>query len=173
MLGRPDLAAKGELNILVGGAASAVDRTRASAEVIGGRIWDMCTDGPMANVATKVACNIMITMAIKAMAETVVLTEATVHSRDQFSKLILCTRSGSRSYQVYSANIASETYEPSFKATLGLKDLSLRETQPSEPGTPCRCSMPRIAGCAGYAAELVRWLAGPARQLVRQRRLSD
>ncbi|AJA07114.1 hypothetical protein SKP52_00860 [Sphingopyxis fribergensis] len=91
----------------------------------------------------------MITMAIKAMAETVVLTEANGHARDQFSKLNLCTLSGSRSYQVYSANIASETYEPSFKATLGLKDLRLRETQPSEPGTPCRCSMPRIAGCAG------------------------
>ncbi|MDF0546709.1 hypothetical protein PX699_30625 [Sphingobium sp. H39-3-25] len=43
------MAAKGELNILVGGAASAVDRTRASEEVIGGRIWDMGTDGPMAN----------------------------------------------------------------------------------------------------------------------------
>lgn len=124
VLGRPDVAARGELNILTGGAASAVDAVRPLLEVIGGRIWDMGTMAPTANAA-KIACNMMITMAIEAMAEAVVLTEGNGLDRERFFELILGTLFGSRSYQVYSANIAKGNYEPGFKATLGLKDLRL------------------------------------------------
>lgn len=124
VLGRPDVAAKGELNVLVGGDPATVDRIRPMLEVIGGRIWDMGRDAPTANAA-KIACNMMITMAIEAMAEAVVLTEGNGLPRERFFELILNTLFGSRSYQVYSANIAKGHYEPGFKATLGLKDLRL------------------------------------------------
>lgn len=124
VLGRPDVAAKGELHVLAGGAPSAVSKVRPLLEVIGARIWDMGPDAPTANAA-KVACNMMITMAIEAMAEAVVLTESHGLPRDRFFELILGTLFGSRSYQVYSANIAQRNYEPGFKATLGLKDLRL------------------------------------------------
>lgn len=124
VLGRPDVAARGELNILTGGAASAVDTVRPLLEVIGGRIWDMGTAAPTANAA-KIACNMMITMAIEAMAEAVVLTEGNGLDRERFFELILGTLFGSRSYQVYSANITKGNYEPGFKAALGLKDLRL------------------------------------------------
>jgi 3-hydroxyisobutyrate dehydrogenase-like beta-hydroxyacid dehydrogenase len=124
VLGRPDVAAKGELNVLAGGAPSAVNKVRPLLEVIGGRIWDMGIEAPTANAA-KIACNMMNAMAIEAMAEAVVLTEANGLPRDRFFELILGTLFGSRSYQVYSGNIANQNYEPSFKATLGLKDLRL------------------------------------------------
>ncbi len=124
VLGRPDVAAKGELNILAAGSAQALDRVRPILEIIGRRIWDMGSEPPTANAA-KIACNMMITMAIEAMAEAVVLTEANGLARDRFFELILDTLFGSRSYQVYSANIAKNTYQPGFKATLGLKDLRL------------------------------------------------
>ena len=124
VLGRPDVAAKGELNILVGGADAAIERIRPVLDVIGGRVWPMGEDASAANAA-KIACNMMITMAIEAMAEAVVLTEANGLSRDTLFELILGTLFGSRSYQVYSANISAEAYDPGFKATLGLKDLRL------------------------------------------------
>lgn len=124
VLGRPDVATKGELNVLAGGAPAAVDGIRPILDVIGGRIWDMGPEAPTA-YAAKVACNMMITMAIEAMAEAVVVTEANGLTRDRFFELILGTLFGSRSYQVYSANIAAGSYEPGFKATLGLKDLRL------------------------------------------------
>lgn len=124
VLGRPDVAAKGELNILAGGAAKAVDRVRPLLEVIGGRIWSMSEDAPAANAA-KIACNMMITMAIEAMAEAVTLTETNGLPREEFFELILGTLFGRRSYQIYSANIADRQYEPGFKASLGLKDLRL------------------------------------------------
>ncbi|MCH8686526.1 NAD(P)-dependent oxidoreductase [Pedomonas mirosovicensis] len=133
VLGRPDVAAKGELHVLAAGAPPSVQKVRPLLDVIGGKIWDLGTEAPMANAA-KIACNMMITMAIEAMAEAVVLTEANGLSRDRFFELILGTLFGSRSYQVYSANIANENYEPGFKATLGLKDLRLAAEAAAQVG---------------------------------------
>jgi 3-hydroxyisobutyrate dehydrogenase-like beta-hydroxyacid dehydrogenase len=124
VLGRPDVAAKGELHILAGGDAANVARVRPLLEVLGGRIWDM-GDQPTTANAAKIACNMMIAMAIEAMAEAVVLTEANGLPREEFFELILGTLFGSRSYQVYSASIAKRDYTPGFRATLGLKDLRL------------------------------------------------
>lgn len=133
VLGRPDVAAKGELNILAGGTPSMVEKIRPVLEVIGGRIWDMGAQAPTANAA-KIACNMMITMAIEAMAEAVVLTEANGLDRERFFELILGTLFGARAYQTYSANIAAKNYEPGFKATLGLKDLLLAREAATEAG---------------------------------------
>jgi len=131
VLGRPDVAAKGELNVLAAGAANAVAIVRPLLDVIGGKIWDM-GEAPTTANAAKIACNMMITMAIEAMAEAVVLTEGNGLPRQAFFDLILGTLFGSRSYQVYSANIAKENYEPGFKATLGLKDLRLASEAAAE-----------------------------------------
>ena len=124
VLGRPDVAAKGELNILAAGKREAVETVRPLLDVLSKKVWDMGEDPSRANAA-KIAANMMITMAIEAMAEAVVLTEANGLPRAEFFQLILGTLFGSRAYESYSANIANETYEPGFKARLGLKDLRL------------------------------------------------
>jgi 3-hydroxyisobutyrate dehydrogenase-like beta-hydroxyacid dehydrogenase len=54
----------------------------------------------------------MITMAIAAMAEAVVLTEASGLPRDSFFELILGKLFGSRSYQLYSAKSPRRTMNP-------------------------------------------------------------
>jgi len=133
VLGRPDAAAKGDLNVLAAGRADAVDRVRPLLEVLSKRIWPMGEDPAQANAA-KIAANMMITMAIEAMAEAVVLTESNGVGRDVFFELILGTLFGSRSYQNYSANISKNTYEPGFKARLGLKDLRLATEAASTAG---------------------------------------
>jgi 3-hydroxyisobutyrate dehydrogenase-like beta-hydroxyacid dehydrogenase len=124
VLGRPDVAAKGELHVLAGGAPAAIEKIRPLLEVIGGRIWEMGSEAPTANAA-KIACNMLIAMAIEAMAEGVALSEPNGLPRERFFELILGTLFGSRAYQVYAANIAKQDYQPEFKATLGLKDLRL------------------------------------------------
>ncbi len=68
------------------------------------------------------------------MAEAVVLTEENGLERERFFDLILHTLFGSRSYQVYSANIIQDRYEPGFKATLGLKDLRLADAAAEQLG---------------------------------------
>jgi len=150
VLGRPDVAAKGELNVLAGGAPAAVNAARPILDVIGGRIWDMGAHPPTANAA-KIACNMMITMAIEAMAEAVVLTEANGLQRDVFFELILATLFGSRSYQVYSGNIAHNSYELGFKATLGLKDLRLASEAAHQAGRV----LPMLQAVHGRMAEAV------------------
>lgn len=124
VLGRPDVAAQGELNVLAAGSTEALKKSEQVLNVISKRIWNMGTT-PAAAHAAKIACNMMITMAIEAMAEAVVLTEANGLDRERFFDLILNTLFGSRSYQIYSRNIAANVYEPGFKASLGLKDLRL------------------------------------------------
>ncbi|WP_246794893.1 NAD(P)-dependent oxidoreductase [Burkholderia perseverans] len=150
VLGRPDVAARGELNVLVGGRPEAVEVVRPLLEVIGGRLWDMGADAPTANAA-KIACNMMITMAIEAMAEAVVLTDANGLPRERFFELILGTLFGSRSYQVYSANIAARRYAPGFKASLGLKDLRLA----SEAADAAGRALPMLAAVHARMAETV------------------
>ncbi|MHC1479864.1 NAD(P)-dependent oxidoreductase [Frateuria aurantia] len=124
VLGRPDVAARGELNILAAGSAAALQVMQPIFEVIGKRVWRMGA-APAAAHASKIACNMMITMAIEAMAEAVTLTEPHGVQREDFFELILNTLFGSRSYQVYSTQMLQGTYQPGFKASLGLKDLRL------------------------------------------------
>ena len=133
VLGRPDVAARGELHVLAAGAPFALQKARPVLEVIGKRIWDMGAEPPTAHAA-KIACNMMITMAIEAMAEAVVLTESNGLVRERFFDLILNTLFGSRSYQVYSANIIHDRYDPGFKASLGLKDLRLAQAAAEQLG---------------------------------------
>ncbi len=82
-------------------------------------------EDPTCANAAKIAANMMITMAIEAMAEAAVLTEANGLPRAAFFELILGTLFGCRVYESYSGNIAKDNYEPGFKARLGLKDLRL------------------------------------------------
>lgn len=124
VMGRPDVAAKAELNVLAAGKPAAVDQVRPLLDVLSKKVWDM-GDVPKRANAAKLAANMMITMAIEAMAEAVAITEANGLPRAAFFDLILNTLFGGRSYQTYSANIAQSRYEPGFKAKLGLKDLRL------------------------------------------------
>jgi 3-hydroxyisobutyrate dehydrogenase-like beta-hydroxyacid dehydrogenase len=124
VLGRPDVAARGELNVLAAGDPAAIERVRPLLEAIGRKTWVMGEAPARANAA-KVAANMMITMAIEALAEAVVIAEGHGVSRDAFFDLALGTLFGGRAYETYSGNIRRSDYEPGFKASLGLKDLGL------------------------------------------------
>ena len=150
VLGRPDVAKEGQLNILAAGRREAVEKARPLLEVLGRKVWDMGEEPVRANAA-KIAANMMITMAIEAMAEAVVLTEASGLRRDAFFELILGTLFGGRSYESYSANIAEERFEPGFKARLGLKDLGLAAAAAKEAGK----QLPMLAAVRGRMTETV------------------
>ena len=150
VLGRPDVAAKGELNVLAAGAPAALERVKPALDVISKRVWDMGDEPPTA-YAAKIACNMMITMAIEAMAEAVVLTETNGLSRERFFELILGTLFGSRPYQTYSRNIIDNEYRPGFKASLGLKDLRLASEAAEQVGR----TLPMLAVVHGRMNETV------------------
>lgn len=135
VLGRPDVAARGQLNILAAGPAEQIDRLQPLFQAIGQKVWRLGEHPPAAHAA-KIACNMMIAMAIEAMAEAVALTDVHGVPRTDFFEVILGTLFGSRSYQVYSQLITEGKYTPGFKATLGLKDLNLATQAASQLSGP-------------------------------------
>jgi 3-hydroxyisobutyrate dehydrogenase-like beta-hydroxyacid dehydrogenase len=133
VLGRPDVAARGELNVLAAGEAAAREKVRPLLEAIGRRTFVLGDEPKLANAA-KIAANMMITMAIEAMAEAVVITETHGVAREAFFAVILNTLFGGRAYETYSANILDGGYQPGFRAKLGLKDLDLAMAAGGAPG---------------------------------------
>lgn len=124
VLGRPNVAASGQLNILAAGKADAVAAVEPILAPLSKKVWKLGEDPARANTA-KLACNMMIAMAIEAMAEAVVLTEGVGLDRADFFELILGTLFSGRAYESYSAQITDRSFEPGFKARLALKDMRL------------------------------------------------
>lgn len=133
VLGRPDAAAARQLHVLAAGAPEAVERARPVLEAVGQKLWVMGETPRQANAA-KVAVNMMLTMAIEALAEGAAIAEHSGVERQAFFDLLLGTLFGARAYQVYSGVIARGDYEPGFKARLGLKDLRLADAAAAETG---------------------------------------
>jgi len=124
VLGRPNVAANGQLNILAAGKADAIAAIEALFAPLAKKVWNLGENPARANAA-KLACNMMIAMAIEAMAEGVVLTESVGLDRADFFELILSTLFSGRAYESYSAQITERSFEPGFKARLALKDMRL------------------------------------------------
>jgi 3-hydroxyisobutyrate dehydrogenase-like beta-hydroxyacid dehydrogenase len=124
VFGVPAVAATGGLNILAAGPIAAIEQVQPLFDVMGKKTWRLGDDQASANVA-KIAGNLMITQAIESMAEATALTEAYGLSAKAFLDIVTQTMFASPSYQRYAQNIATDTYEPGFKLTLGLKDVGL------------------------------------------------
>lgn len=133
VLGRPDVAARGQLNILAAGKADSVAASEPLLATLSKKVWKLGENPAQANAA-KLACNMMIAMAIEAMAEGVVLTESVGLDRADFFELILGTLFSGRVYESYSAQIARRSFEPGFKARLALKDMRLATAASTELG---------------------------------------
>ncbi|WP_404477732.1 NAD(P)-dependent oxidoreductase [Novosphingobium sp. BL-52-GroH] len=124
VFGRPEVAEAAQLNIIAAGASDSIARVAPLFEVIGRRVFTM-GEHPRAANASKVAGNMMIAMAIEAMAEAVAITEAHGVERGAFLDLMTQTLFGCRAYENYAGKIVSGDYEPGFRLALGLKDLRL------------------------------------------------
>jgi 3-hydroxyisobutyrate dehydrogenase-like beta-hydroxyacid dehydrogenase len=132
VLGRPDVAARGDLNIIAAGSPPAVAALEHYFSIIGRRTWDAGTTPRTANVV-KVAVNYNIIHALQALAESIALVEAQGGSSTDFVDLLGSTVFGGVVYQGYGAIIAERRYRPAgFALAMGLKDLRLAESTASE-----------------------------------------
>ena len=124
VLGVPAVAAKGELNILAAGSGDALKTVRPLFEALGQKTWPLGDNPVHANIG-KIAANLMITLAIESMGEATALAEQYGLPAGDFLNVVTNTVFACPSYQRYGSNIATNTYEPGFKLTLGLKDVNL------------------------------------------------
>lgn len=125
VLGRPDVAAAGKLNILAAGAADLIDRVQPLLDAIGQKTWRFGDRPEQAN-AVKLAANFMIASAIEAMAEASTLAAGYDVPAAAFLEMIAATLFAAPVYQGYGALIAERRFVPAgFKMALGLKDVRL------------------------------------------------
>lgn len=125
VLGRPDVAAAGKLNILAAGPASAFERVAPLFEVIGQKTWRLGERAAQANIA-KLAANFMLAAAIESMGEAAALAGGYGIEPATLFELITHTFFPGPVYEGYGRVIAESRFEPAgFKARLGLKDVRL------------------------------------------------
>ncbi|KVT83083.1 oxidoreductase [Burkholderia ubonensis] len=125
VLGRPDVAAAGKLNILAAGPSALIDGLQPLFAVLGQRVWRFGENPAQAN-AVKLAVNLMIASAIESMAEGAALAEGHGVTPESFIELIGSTLFAVPVYQGYGRLMVEKNYEPAgFKLALGLKDIRL------------------------------------------------
>jgi 3-hydroxyisobutyrate dehydrogenase-like beta-hydroxyacid dehydrogenase len=123
VLGRPEAAAAGKLNILAAGPVPAIDRVQPLLDLIGQRTWRFGETASRANVV-KLAMNFMLSAAIESMGEGAALATGYGIEAKDFLELASQTMFPGPVYQGYGKLIAQARYEPAgFKARLGLKDI--------------------------------------------------
>ena len=125
MLGRPDLAAAGQLGIVVGGPLEAAQRVRPLLEAMGRRIFEA---GPKPESATaiKLANNAVLGCAMIAMAEGFSLVRRYDVDPQVFQDVMTEGLFSAPAYKVYGQKMVDESYDQvGSPITVGLKDAGL------------------------------------------------
>ena len=135
VLGRPDVAAKGELNILAAGATDAIARVKPVLDAIGKATWVVGSEPHLANVA-KLAANFVLVSAIEAMSEAFAFCERQNVAPETIAEILTGTLFAAPAYKTYSAAILERKFEAGFKLALGLKDVRLMLAASEKAGAP-------------------------------------
>jgi 3-hydroxyisobutyrate dehydrogenase-like beta-hydroxyacid dehydrogenase len=127
VLGRPEVAAEGQLQILAAGDPQAINAVIPYLEAMGKRVWHLGTKPSVAN-AVKIAVNYNIIHALQAMGESIAMAERAGVDPSLFVDLLSSTLFGGVVYSGYGSLIAKQQYSPpAFTVALGRKDLGLAE----------------------------------------------
>ena len=125
VLGRPDVAAAGQLGIVAGGPEEAVRVCEPLFDAIGRHTF-RAGPAPESATAIKLANNFMLGCAIEAMGEGFSLVRKYGVSAQVFHDVIADGLFASPAYKVYAKIIAEEDYDHvGFTAELALKDVNL------------------------------------------------
>ncbi len=124
VLGRPNAADAGKLNICLSGNSTAKERVQPLLEVMGQKVYDFGDAIGSANVV-KLSANFSIVAAIEAMAEAFTLCEKNGIEPAKLAELFGETLFSCPVYKGYGKQIVEHDYKPGFKLSLGLKDVTL------------------------------------------------
>ncbi|QEV98790.1 NAD(P)-dependent oxidoreductase [Microbacterium caowuchunii] len=132
VLGRPEVAAQGKLNVLLAGPAEALDVVDPYLAHCSVRRWRF-GDTPRQANAVKIAVNFMILQSLESLGESIALVESQDVDATQFVELIGASLFGGAVHTGYGSIIAERRYSPpGFTVSLGRKDLGLAEQLAAE-----------------------------------------
>ncbi len=128
VLGRPDVAAAGQLGIVPGGPPGAIARCQPLFDVIGRRCFP-AGDAAEAAASIKIANNFVLGCAIEAMGEAFALVRRHGVEPAALYEVMTDALFASPAYRIYGDIIAREDYDRvGITAVLGLKDANLALT---------------------------------------------
>lgn len=132
VMGRPNLARTGQLNILAGGSAENIEAAAPALDALGKKTWHVSTEAAGASLV-KIAVNYNLIHALGALGESVNLVERGGIDPQLFVDILSAGFFSGIVYPTYGKIISSREYFPAaFNAQLGLKDLTLTERAAEE-----------------------------------------
>ncbi|QZY50723.1 NAD(P)-dependent oxidoreductase [Leucobacter tenebrionis] len=134
VLGRPDVAAAGQLNIVAAGEEALVDRAEPILSLLGKQVWRVGDDPAQASLV-KIGVNYNLIHALQALGESLSLVEHGGVDSRTFVDILTDTAFTGSAYRGYGGIIAQRSYHPAgFPVALGLKDLRLATAAAAELG---------------------------------------
>ncbi len=124
VFGRPEFAARGELDIIAAGAPSAIARCEPLFQALGRRWFNVATEAAKAN-AVKIARNFLLATIIESLGEAFALVEKAGVERQVFYDIITGTSMNSPAHKNYGQLMLENPCNPTFPLKLGLKDVEL------------------------------------------------
>ncbi|MFJ7904570.1 NAD(P)-dependent oxidoreductase [Streptomyces sp. NPDC096198] len=125
VIGRPPVAAAGELNILAAGDPALLERVEPLLAAMGRHTWNF-GERPRAALIAKISVNFLLACAIEATAEACTLADANGVRPADLVELLTGTLFPGPVYGGYGPMVAERRYEPAgFRLPLGLKDVTL------------------------------------------------
>ncbi len=136
VLGRPGVAASGELNILAAGETAALALAEPLLAAMGRRTWHF-GDRPAQASTAKISANFLLACAIESLAEACSLAEANGVRPADLVEMLTGTLFPGPVYSGYGSMVAERRYEPAgFRLPLGLKDVNLALTAGAAVNVP-------------------------------------
>ena len=134
VLGRPNVAASGGLNILAAGLTDDIVLLQPLFDAMGTKTWPLGELPRTANVV-KIAVNYSIIHALQSLAESIAIATSAGVKPSDFVEVLTSTLFGGVVFSGYGNLIAERNYTPAaFSLELGLKDLGLAEATAEEAG---------------------------------------
>jgi 3-hydroxyisobutyrate dehydrogenase-like beta-hydroxyacid dehydrogenase len=134
VFGRPQAAAKGELDVIAAGPGAAVERCRPVFRALSRQVFELGADAERAN-AVKIARNFLLATVIESLGEAFALTTSSGVDRARFLEVLTSTSLAAPAYKNYGRLMVEGAYEPAqFSMELGLKDVELALATAREKG---------------------------------------
>ena len=136
VLGRPDLAATGQLSIVPAGPADAVERMQPLYDAMSRQIFN-AGEQPQSSTAVKIANNFMLGSAIENMGEAFSLVRKLGVEPELFFEVMTKGLFGSLAFQIYGPMLVEQQWEShGATAVIGLKDADLVVDAAESAGMP-------------------------------------
>lgn len=136
VFGRPQAAARGELDAIVAGPGDAIERCRPLLEAMARQVFVVGEAPEQAN-AVKIARNFLLSTVIEGLGEAMALARGTGVPPQTFLDIITGTSLNAPAYKNYGKLMVEGRYDPAqFTMALGLKDVELALATAREAGVP-------------------------------------